>query len=596
MKNFESSFIQKIKDSLPIDQVIGSYIPLKKKGRSLWACCPFHQEKTPSFSVSPDKGFYHCFGCNESGDVVSFIEKMDNITFPEAIEKLADIARIEIPQKEKTYEEKKKEELIIQIYSVTELACTYFYNCLTKTKIGQEGYNYFLKRNLSNETINKFKLGFAPPEWNRLYFDFTSKKNINRNILVKAGLVSYKNGKYYDTFRNRCMFPILNLKGKTVAFGGRVMDDSLPKYLNSPESEIFNKRKLLFALYQALPTIKEKRQVIMVEGYMDAISLHAHGVTNAVASLGTAFTIEQARLLKRYADEIVFNYDMDNAGQNATKRALEIAGKVGLNLKVVRLGDGKDPDEFINAHGKEAYLETVAQAQLATDYLFSSALKKYDSNTLEGQQKILSEMFDVLLAKENSFYFNSFIVKMARRMNMDEGLIRSEALRYARKNNSNIFISQKQSDFSKQVDIEVSQDLKKQKLLEEGFLRYCLVNNHLPEGWELLKNYEFIDDFHKELFKILESLSKEGFIKSEVENLLPRKYVSQLAKLFMNSDVIGNVPMEEYIRPLKKIHLQKEYRIHTKRAAEFLETDPQKARSEQLICIKLNEEIRDLSK
>lgn len=440
MKNFDNNFIQRIKDSLPIEQVIGAYVPLKKKGRSFWACCPFHQEKTPSFSVSPDKGFYHCFGCNESGDIVSFVEKMDNITFPEAIEKLAEIARIEIPQKEMTYEEKKKAELSKQIYDVTELASIYFHNCLTKTDIGKEGYEYFLKRHLSDEIIKKFKLGFAPPEWHRLYSDFTSKKKISPEILQIAGLVGYKNGKHYDIFRNRCMFPILNLKGKTVAFGGRVMDDSLPKYLNSPESVIFNKRRLLFALYQALPEIREKRQAIMVEGYMDAISLHAHGITNVVASLGTAFTIEQARLLKRYADELIFNYDMDAAGQNATKRALEIAGNVGLKLRVVRLGDGKDPDEFINAHGREAYLESVAQAQPATDYLFSAALKRYDSNTLEGQQKILADMFDVLLAKGNSFYFNSFIVKMARRMQMDEGLIRSEALRYARKKRIQMYL------------------------------------------------------------------------------------------------------------------------------------------------------------
>ncbi|MDK8253623.1 MAG: DNA primase [Dialister micraerophilus] len=596
MKNFDNNFIQRIKDSLPIEQVIGAYVPLKKKGRSFWACCPFHQEKTPSFSVSPDKGFYHCFGCNESGDIVSFVEKIDNITFPEAIEKLAEIARIEIPEKEMTYEEKKKAELSKQIYDVTELASIYFYNCLTKTDIGKEGYEYFLKRHLSDEIIKKFKLGFAPPEWHRLYSDFTSKKKISPEILQIAGLVGYKNGKHYDIFRNRCMFPILNLKGKTVAFGGRVMDDSLPKYLNSPESVIFNKRKLLFALYQALPEIREKRQAIMVEGYMDAISLHAHGITNVVASLGTAFTIEQARLLKRYADELIFNYDMDAAGQNATKRALEIAGNVGLKLRVVRLGDGKDPDEFINAHGREAYLESVAQAQPATDYLFSAALKRYDSNTLEGQQKILADMFDVLLAKGNSFYFNSFIVKMARRMQMDEGLIRSEALRYARKKNSNVFISQKQSEKIKSEDYETKYNMKRQKLLEEGFFRYCLFNNKLPEGWELLKKYEFADDFHKELFRILEKLSETNITEKETEKLLPREYVPRLAELLMNSNSVGNLPMEEYIRPLKKVYLQREYRVHTQRVAELLETDPQKAREEQLICIKLSEEIRNLSK
>lgn len=260
----------------------------------------------------------------------------------EAVRRLADYAHMDMPEREESPEEKRRAAMARELQSVTELAGSYFHSCLTRTQMGKAGLAYFDKRHLSMETIEKFKLGFAPPDWQKLYRDFTTKKKIGGDLLVEAGLCAHKNGRYYDVFRNRCMFPIWNLSGKIVAFGGRVMDDSKPKYLNSPESPIFNKRRLLFAIYQALPTIKAKKQAIMVEGYMDAISLHAHGVTNAVASLGTAFTIEQARLLKKYADEVVFSYDMDAAGQNATKRALEIAGSVGLKLRVVHLGEGKD--------------------------------------------------------------------------------------------------------------------------------------------------------------------------------------------------------------------------------------------------------------
>lgn len=456
MASFSNEFLQRLKDSVNILDVIGSYVELTKKGRYYFASCPFHgPEKTPSFSVSPEKGFYYCFGCHASGDVISFLEKMENISFNEAVERLADSANIELPVKELSPEEQRRESSRKRLYSVIGLAGDYFHNCLTKTRMGKPGLEYFVKRHLTPKTIEDFHLGFAPHEWHRLYDDFTSKKHIEGNILVEAGLCGVKDGSYFDYFRNRCMFPILNIRGNIVAFGGRVMDDSKPKYLNSPETPIFNKRMLLFALYQALPEIRKKRQAIMVEGYMDAISLHSHGITNAVASLGTAFTVEQARLLKKYADEIVFSYDMDSAGQNATKRALEIAGSVGLKLRVAQLGDGKDPDEFVNAHGGEAYLAAIDRAEPALDYLFGSLCRQYDSATLDGQHHILDEMFSTLLAQNDTFQFNSFIRKMARNMHMDEGMIRSEALAYAKKNHSNIYISQKTQKELPEIDSDV---------------------------------------------------------------------------------------------------------------------------------------------
>lgn len=299
MVRLSNDFLQRLKDSVNINDIIGSYVDLKKKGRYYFASCPFHgPEKTPSFSVSPEKGFYYCFGCHESGDIFHFLQKMEGITFMEAVERVADYAHIDMPTEEISPEERQKAAMMKKMVEVTELAGSYFHNCLTRTQMGQAGMAYFEKRHLSMETIERFKLGFAPADWHRLYHDFTTKKQIDPKILTACGLCGYKNGNYFDMFRNRCMFPILDLKGRVVAFGGRVMDDSKPKYLNSPESPIFNKRRLLFAIYQALPEIRKKRQAIMVEGYMDAISLHAHGVTNVVASLGTAFTVEQARLLK----------------------------------------------------------------------------------------------------------------------------------------------------------------------------------------------------------------------------------------------------------------------------------------------------------
>ncbi|MGN0953955.1 DNA primase [Dialister sp.] len=592
MAGFTNEFLQQLKENINLADLIGSYVTLKKHGRYYMASCPFHgPERTPSFAVSPEKGFYYCFGCHASGDAITFIEKMENLTFTEAVERLAAYAHMEIPKREESPEELRKAAMAQKLHAVTELAGSYFHSCLTRTNMGKAGLAYFDKRHLTMETIEKFKLGFAPPDWQKLYRDFTTKKKISGDVLVEAGLCAYKNGRYYDVFRNRCMFPIWNLQGKIVAFGGRVMDDSKPKYLNSPESPIFNKRRLLFAIYQALPTIRAKRQAIMVEGYMDAISLHAHGVTNAVASLGTAFTIEQARLLKKYADEVVFSYDMDAAGQNATKRALEIAGSVGLKLRVVHLGEGKDPDEFVNLHGGEAYLEAVNQAEPAMDFLFHSLLKQYDSTTLDGQHHILNEMFSVLLSAGDAFQLDAFIRKMARTMHMDEGMIRSEALIYAKKNNSSIYISPKVP--VEKEEVELNPLKKRQKLLEAGLLNYCLVYHMLPEGWEELSHYQFADPFYGRLFSLLKEIHEKGMplTAETVEGMLPREDIGLLARLRMNGEQPGSVPKEEYIWPMKKIYLQEEYRIHTQKAQELMNSDPQKAREEQLLCIQLSREI-----
>lgn len=591
MKYFGQDFLQRVSDSLNIADVIGSYVPLKKRGNRYWGCCPFHHEKTPSFSVSPDKGLYYCFGCHASGNLFTFVQKMENLTFPEAVEHLAEIAHIELPQEEISAEEQKKQSEMSAMYEAAKLAADYFHNCLTKTRMGEAGMAYFRRRHLTPENIAYFKLGFAPPEWDRLFRDFTQKKQIRPEILRSTGLVGYSNGRYFDMFRNRCMFPILNLKGHPVAFGGRVLDDSKPKYLNSPETPIFNKRRLLFALYQALPKIRETRQVIMVEGYMDAISLHTHGVTNVVASLGTAFTIEQARLLKRYADEVIFSYDMDSAGQNATRRALEIAGTVGLKIRVARVGEGKDPDEFVNLHGGEAYLEAVRQAQPAMDYLLASLLHQYDATSLEGQQHILQEMFAVLTTRDDSMLINSYIRKMAQAMRLDEGLIRSEATRYVKKNHMHVYISPKEN-----TENVVSRESQKLLRLEESFLRYCMQVRRAPSFWPDMKGYEYHSPFCSRLASIMEEFQESGQPLSEklVQQKLEPEDMEALAALLMREEDDVSVPWEEFIRPLKLGSLQKAYKEHTERANALAHEDPEASRQEMLTCIRLNREIQEL--
>lgn len=597
MARFPGDFLQKVRDNTNILDVVGSYVSLKKKGKRYWACCPFHQEKTPSFSISPEDGLYYCFGCHAGGDVFSFVEKMENLSFMEAVERLAEAAHLELPQAEVSPEEKRRKQFNDELYHAMELAVVYFHNCLRRTNMGKPGLAYFKRRHLTDETIDRFKLGFAPDSWHKLYGDFRTIKHISDTVLVTSGLVGHKNGRYYDTFRNRCMFPILNLKGKPVAFGGRVMDDSKPKYLNSPETPIFNKRQLLFALYQALPEIRRTRQVIMVEGYMDAISLHAHGVTNAVASLGTAFTIEQARLLKRYADEVVFSYDMDAAGQNATRRALEIAGTTGLKMRVLHLSEGKDPDEFVNKYGGEAYKEAVAQAIPALDYLFNLLLETHDRTSLEGQHLILNDMFTVLSARGDSFEFNTYIQKMARVLKVDEGLVRNEARLFARKNNPRVYISQRVQNMTESVE----EDKEKEKIeaLEKAIIRYCFITGRRPDGWEYLSTHTFSNAFCGRMYGILATLYAAGqpWTKENAQGLMEHEDMEYLAPLLVKEGRMAISPWEEYVRPLVILTLQKEYRVHTEKAAEMLrQGKKQEAAEEQLLCLKINRQIRNLRK
>ncbi len=586
-----SDLIERVRDSINIVDVVSSYVPLKKKGNRYWGCCPFHHERTPSFSVSPDRGLFYCFGCHAGGTVFTFLQKMENLTFSEAVKQLADAAHIDLPSEEMSPEDRAREAAKEAMYDATALACDYFHNCLLKTNMGKPGLEYFHARHLSDETIEAFRLGFAPPAWDRLFSDFTKKKNMAPKVLTDAGLCGNSNGRYFDMFRNRCMFPILNLRGKPVAFGGRVMDDGTPKYLNSPETPIFNKRRLLFALFQALPEIRKKRQVIMVEGYMDAISLHAHGVTNVVASLGTAFTEEQAKLLKRYADEVVFCYDMDAAGQNATRRALEIAGPVGLKLRVALLGEGKDPDEFVNLHGADAFSEAVSQAQPAMDYMFMSLQKEFDATSLEGQQQILQAMFAVLTARGDSFLLDAFIRKMAQTLRLDEGLIRSEATRYIKKNHSKMYVPQPRRE-----ETVSDKSTEKQAILEEGFLRYCLHYRKSPADWDEMKDFPYADPFCAKVAKAIDEAAETGaWDEKRIESYLSPEDAENFAKFIMKEEYIGTMPEEEYVRPLHLSRLQAEYKEHTERAESLASTDPEASKEEMRICIRLNREIRSLS-
>jgi DNA primase len=423
-------FIDRLRAESDIVGIIADYVPLKKKGKNYWGCCPFHHEKTPSFSVTPDKGFYYCFGCQNGGNVFNFLMKVENIGFVDAVKLLAQKMNIPLPEREKSPQEVARDKERARLYQTNELARDFFCACLTKTKYGEPARHYLARRGITNDIINKFGLGYAPDAWDKLLRAFQGR-NIGNEVLLKAGLALSKstgNG-CYDRFRNRVMFPILNSRGQVVGFGGRVLDDSKPKYLNSPETTIFNKRHNLYGFHIAERFIRQAGQAIVVEGYMDAITAHASGISNVVASLGTAFTLEHARLL-RNASEIVFAYDSDTAGQNATLRAMDIANKLGAKVRVLNIPDGKDPDEFIRKHGPEAFRELVENSLPFLDYQISRAFANVDYSNLEGKVQVVARAVPALAASDNAIEVNGHIKSLAQTLAIDESAIRSEVSKF----------------------------------------------------------------------------------------------------------------------------------------------------------------------
>lgn len=360
--------IERIKQENDIVDIISETVKLKRSGRNYMGLCPFHNEKSPSFSVSQDKQIYKCFGCGEAGNVLTFVMKNRNLNFIEACKVLAEKAniRLDLGNGEESKVVKKKELL----YKVNVEAARYFFSNLQRDKNSKE---YFTNRGIKEITIKRFGLGYAKDGWQNLRTHL-KRKGFNDELMLEAGLVlKSQKGTIYDRFRNRVMFPVFNSKGNVIGFGGRVLDDSKPKYLNSPETLVFQKGTNLYGLNFAIKHKNEERYFIIVEGYMDLISLHQYGITNVVASLGTALTTNQARLLKRYADKVIISYDADFAGQTATLRGLEILKEAGFDVRVLQIPQGKDPDEFVRSNGRDAFLKLVNKAESLISYRLKKA-------------------------------------------------------------------------------------------------------------------------------------------------------------------------------------------------------------------------------
>ena len=370
---FSPAFLDELNNRNPIEEVVGQYVALTRRGSNLFGLCPFHGEKTPSFSVAPEKGIYYCFGCHKGGSVINFIMEIENLSYPDAVRFLAKRAGLEVPEDENYHSQYQKQE---RLWALCKDAARFFHACL-KTPQAEQARAYAQGRGLVQATITRFGLGFAPNAWTSL-MDAMTAKGYSKEELLEAGLVlqNKDKGTLYDRFRNRLMFPIIDVRGNVIGFGGRVMDDSTPKYLNSPETLIFNKRRNLFAMN----FVKKSKlgYIILTEGYMDAIALHQYGFDSAVASLGTSLTQEHADMLSKYTDEIVLTYDGDAAGQNATQRAIPMLEKTGLHVRVLRMRDAKDPDEYLKKFGADRFRLLLEDSESQAEYRLRSLQMKFD--------------------------------------------------------------------------------------------------------------------------------------------------------------------------------------------------------------------------
>ena len=525
MIGYNDEFKEKVRSASDIVDVISQYMPLKRSGRNYFGICPFHSEKSPSFSVSPDRQYFHCFGCHVGGDVFSFISKIENISFKESIELLAEKANIALP--ENTFKNDPKQYLKDRMYKINAETALFYHERLYKplAKIAQD---YVKKRKMDNKTLKAFKIGYSG-EYNELY-KMLKQKGFKDEEILATGLVNKNDrGEFIDRFRKRLMFPIMNVQGKVVAFGGRRLDDNQKsaKYINSNENLVYSKKQHLYALNIA--KLGDCKKIILVEGYMDAVSLHQRGITNVVASLGTALTEEQGRLLRKYSQQVILSYDSDGAGQTAILRGLEILKKLGCDGRVLQMEGAKDPDEYVVKNGSGRFNLLVEEAISLIEFKAKMLKNQYNLQNPNDKIKFLKEISKLLSEIDNKIEQEIFIEKIA-----NENQISKEAI-YAEVNKLSYTKESPQKILNKPIikpkeEIQISPSIIKR----ENMILQLLINN-FNETFSKIKDNISEDDFkveiNKKIFnKIIEAENKENLLHtlSNIEDEEIQNTISQI--------------------------------------------------------------------
>ena len=554
--------VEEVKNRCDIANVISEYMPIKQSGSNYKGLCPFHGEKTPSFHISSSKQIYKCFGCGEGGDVINFVMKMENLDFIDAVKLLANKCGIEINtnmnEEDKLRMEKSKKYQDIHL----EAARFYFANLL---KEKNPGYDYLRKRGLDDKTIKKFGLGYSQKSWNEL-MNYLLSKGYDKQDLVQCGLVNHKaeGNKYYDRFRNRVMLPIFDYRGNVIGFGGRVLDDSLPKYLNSPDSLIFNKRYNLYGLNFSRKNIVD-RTIILVEGYMDLISLFQYGVRNVVATLGTALTEQQGNLIKRYADTAIISYDSDEAGVKATLRAIEILSKIGINVKVINLKDCKDPDEFVRKYGLEEYKKAIGDSTHYIKFRIDHLRKSFNLEKDEERVKFAKEASKIIKELKSPVEVDYYTNYIAKQINISTESIKKEV--YGKDYNK-VYNKQNNKYTNKKVEkvIEKPKAIKKGKeLVEETLIKLLLENKKIREITLLkVEESDFLLNESKEILNyIIKNRDLDKITIDKIKSLnISEEYLKDLETISLDSIDMNDIKsIDEIVKNLKKNNLQEQMNI-----------------------------------
>ncbi len=548
MPRFSDEFIQQLRDGNDIESVISGYIDLKRRGKNLVGLCPFHNEKTPSFTVYPETESYYCFGCGAGGEVINFIRNIENLDFTDAVKLLADRAGLKLPDSDFDDSASK---LRRRIYEANREAARFYHETLF-TENGKQQLEYLTRRGVSPKMIRHFGLGAAPDDWHALE-NYLREKGFRRDELVAANLLRYseKEGKryYYDAFRAKVMYPVIDLRGNVVAFGGRVLDNSKPKYINTSDTLVYKKSNELFALNFAKNG--NDRKLILCEGYMDVIALHQAGYENAVAGLGTALTPEQVSLIARYADEVALCYDSDEAGQKAVRAALALFSKTGVKVKVIRLEGGKDPDEIIKTYGKEKFAKLLDGAANDTEYKLSKLRDKYLVETDDGKMNFLREAAK-LLAFTDSIERDVYAMRLADELGVSKDAI-IQQIKAVNRRESYYKEKTKLKDAQKQAKaLEAAADPQRVKNIRaakaEDVILITLLNNaaFYKKLKDRLSAELFVTPVNKRLLEVITERfeAEESTDISHISQYLTSEEVNAVARLLANQAMVSNTLRE----------------------------------------------------
>ncbi len=578
MARYSEEIIEEVRQANDIIDVISQYIHLKRSGRNYFGLCPFHNEKSPSFSVSPDKQIFHCFGCGVGGNVFTFLMKIEGVNFIEALQMLAERAQIQLPTLSNNVDSI-KEELKEKIYQINEFTANYYHQklYLPESKIAQE---YIKKRKLSNETLKSFRIGFSG-KFDELYKELI-KQGFKEREILESGLVNKnEQGKFIDRYRNRLMFPICDARGKVIAFGGRVLDDSKPKYINSPENVVYSKGRHLFGLNVAKKS--DTKKLLIVEGYMDVISLHQRGITNVVAPLGTALTQQQGWLLRKNTEQIILSFDSDGAGQTAINRSIEILQNMGCDIRVLQMEGAKDPDEYIIKYGNARFQALIDKALSIVEFKVKQLRKNLDLENTVDKIKFLNEIAKLIAKIDNSMEREVYIDKIARTYNVSKEAIYAEVnkLSYADNKGQKILEQAKAPKIHlKSVEKEVPEAIEKREntilsIVLRGDLSIFQIikQNILPEDFKSKLNKKIAQ-------KVYEELEKGNSNINAIIDDLSEEEQSHITMIMAQDDGIEDIEkaIDELMQAYQKQKLnERKYEILT-----LLEDDGQKNNKKEL--------------